>query len=102
LTEENALHRTTIIVIERKGRGVNTVRMQKGNYRQLELYSGLLWGGEREEQRITTRYWTLLGNKVRYRMTKRTTNYEKKRSINIYYIQVLYNSIKKSRGKELL
>jgi len=49
LTEENALHRTTIIVIERKGRGVNSVRMQKGNYTQRELYSG--WGGGGEEEK---------------------------------------------------
>jgi hypothetical protein len=67
----------TIIVIERKGRGVNSVRMQKGNYTQRELYSG--WG---EEQRITTRYWTLLRKKVRYQMTESPTNYDKKRSIS--------------------
>jgi hypothetical protein len=48
----------TIIVTERKGRGVNSVRMQKGNYTQRELYSG--WG---EVEGITTRYWTLLGKK---------------------------------------
>jgi hypothetical protein len=63
----------TTIVIERKGRGVNSVRMQKGNYTQRELYSA--WW---EEQRITTRYWKLLRKKARYRMTKTTTNYEKK------------------------
>jgi len=54
------------------------MRIQKGNYTQRELYSG--WG---EEQRITIRYWMLLEKKVSYRMTKRTTNYEKKIDINI-------------------
>jgi len=48
LTEENALHRTTIIVIERKGRGVNSVRMQKGNYTQREQYPGGGGGGGAE------------------------------------------------------
>jgi len=71
LTEENALHRTTIIVIERKGRGVNSVRMQKGNYTQRELYSG--WGGGGGEEK-TQRYGGLLGKKVPYRGKKKTKN----------------------------
>jgi len=71
LTEENALHRTTITVIERKGRGVNSVRMQKGNYTQRELYSALGRGGAENNHKVldvVTEKSTLPDDKKYYKL----------------------------------